>query len=148
MRFQNVYPSPSNFDGHSRTVDHSAPTAHHSLLSLRRAIGLDVLVEEQHVAWVVLLLDLHKASIVRPVARADQLVTRIAQLVDVHSMRKGLQTIARSLNPSHYFRLHCGRIPNTRNVYLITRFPESKCGISHTYPAHSPTQRHNDHFAC
>ena len=61
-----------------------------SLLSVRGAIGLDVLVESQHVVWVVLFLDLHEASIVRPIARADQLVTRISQLVDVHSMREGL----------------------------------------------------------
>jgi len=62
----------------------------HRFLSFRGTIGLDVLVESQHVAWVVPFLDLHEASIVRPIARADQLVTRIAQLVDVHSMRKGL----------------------------------------------------------
>jgi len=62
----------------------------HRFLSVRGASGLDVLVESQHVVWVVLFLDLHEASIVRPIARADQLVTRIAQLVDVHSMRKGL----------------------------------------------------------
>jgi hypothetical protein len=47
-------------------------------LTLRGAIRLDVLVESQHVAWVVLFLDLHEASIVRPVTRADKLVTRIA----------------------------------------------------------------------
>lgn len=44
----------------------------HRLLSVRCALGLDVLVKSQHVVWVVLFLDLHEASIVRPIARADQ----------------------------------------------------------------------------
>jgi hypothetical protein len=43
-------------------------TAVSPLLSVRGAIGLDVLVESQHVVWVVLFLDLHEASIVRPIA--------------------------------------------------------------------------------
>ena len=73
-----------------RVTDDSPRQRTRRSLSVRGAIGLDVLVESQHVAWVVLFLDLHEASIVRPITRADQLVTRIAQLVYVHSMRKGL----------------------------------------------------------
>src|SRR5271157_3610947 len=129
-------------------ADNSAPTTHAQVLSVRGAMGLDVLVESQHVVWVVLFLDLHKASIVRPIARAHQLVTRIAQLVYVHSMCKGPQIVARSLHPSHHFRLHFGSVPNTRNVYFITRLAESKCGIGHSYTANGPAQRHNDYLAC
>jgi hypothetical protein len=56
----------------------------------RRSLnGLDVLVESQHIIGIILFLELHEASIVRPVGRPDKLVTRVAQLVDVDSMRKG-----------------------------------------------------------
>jgi len=47
-------------------------------IGLRGAIRLDVLVEPQHIAWVVLFFDLYEAIIVRPIGRTDKLVTRIA----------------------------------------------------------------------
>src|SRR5258708_4468676 len=109
--------------------------------------GLDVLVEPEHIAWVVLFLDLHEASIIRTVGRADKLVTRIAQLVHIHSLRERLQTVARSLDPSHPFGLLCGSTPQTRYVYLITRLTKSKRRITQTYTANSPAQRHYDRLA-
>ena len=108
---------------------------------------VDVLVEPQNIVWVVLFLDLDEAGIVRPIGRADKLVTRIAQLIDVHSMRKGLQSVARSLDPTHCIGLLCGSAPGTRDVYFITGLPQSKCRIARPYTAYSPTQRHNDHLA-
>jgi hypothetical protein len=47
-------------------------------LTVRGAIRFNVLVEPQHVVWVVLFLNLHEASIVRPVGLADKLLIRIA----------------------------------------------------------------------
>src|SRR5690242_15851843 len=45
---------------------------------IRGPVRLDVLVEAQHVVWVVLFLDFDEASIVRAIGCADKLVTRFA----------------------------------------------------------------------
>ena len=62
-------------------------------LMIRGLMRLDVLVEPQHILGVVLFLDLHQASVVRSVRRPDKLFAGFAQLVDVHSIRKGLQIV-------------------------------------------------------
>src|SRR6478752_6322525 len=108
------------------------------------AVRGDILVKSQHVRWVVFFLDLYQTSIVRPIARADELVTRISQLIDIDAVRKGFQSIACSLDPSHHLRFLSGSVPNTCHVYFIARFPESKCGRGRTYTADSSTQRHKD----
>ena len=105
---------------------------------------LDVLIEPQHIVGIVRFLDFHQTSTVRPVGRADKLVTRIAQLVDVHSLSKRLQLIARSLDPSYDLRLLCGSVPYTRHVYLITGLPQSIRHVTQIDAANSPAQRHND----
>src|SRR5215471_21629093 len=115
---------------------------------MRRAVRLDVLVEAQHIVGVVLLLDLRKASIVRTVAQADKLVTRVTQLIDVDSIGEGLQGVAGSLDPSHYSSFFVGSIPNPRYVYFITRLPQSKRHSIHTHTADCPAQRHDDQLAC
>src|ERR1700757_3418706 len=118
-----------------------------SLLTIRATIRLDILVEPQHVPWVVLFLDFYEASVVWSVGRADKLVARIAQLVDVNSMRERPQDVARSLDPSHHFGLLCGGAPDTRHVYLIARLPQGKRPPTPTDPANSSPQRHYDHLA-
>jgi hypothetical protein len=65
--------------------------------TIRGRIRLDVLVERQHVLGVVFSLHLNQASVVRSVRGPDKLVAGFAQLIDVHSIRKGLQIVAQSL---------------------------------------------------
>jgi hypothetical protein len=60
--------SPDRHTNKRRIAENWPQQRTHRFLSVRRAIGLDVLVEPQHVVWVVLFLDLHEAGIVRPVA--------------------------------------------------------------------------------
>src|SRR5712692_6154403 len=74
-------------------------------------VRLDVLVEPQHIPGVVLFLDLHQSSVVRSVRRPDELFAGFAQLVDVHSMRKGLQIVSQRLDPLHRSRLLCWSAP-------------------------------------
>src|SRR5436305_9736361 len=62
-------------------------------------------------------------------------------------MGKGLQTVARSLDPSHRVGLLCGSAPDTRHVYLKTRLTQSKSHVIHAYTADGPAQWHNDHLA-
>ena len=103
-------------------------------------IRLDVLIPPQYILRVVLFFDLDEARIVRPVRRAHQLVTGIAQLVDVHSVRKGLQIVARSLNPFDYTGLLSRRTPHARQVHLVTRLPQSERRFTYTHTANRPTQ--------
>src|SRR5208283_3166543 len=72
---------------------------------IRAPIRLDVLVEPQDILGIVLFLDTHQPSIVRPVRRPHKLFARFAQLVDVHSMRKRLQLVAQRRHPLHRTRL-------------------------------------------
>ena len=51
-------------------------------------IRLDVLIEPQHIPGIVLFLDLHQSSVVRPVRRPHKLLARFTQLIDV------VQTVA------------------------------------------------------
>jgi hypothetical protein len=75
---------------------------------IRGPIRLDVLVEPQDILGIVLFLDLHQASVVRPVRRPDKLFAGFAQLVDVHSLRKGLQVVSQRLDPLHRSRFSAG----------------------------------------
>ena len=94
---------------------------------------LHVLIEPEYIAWVVLFSDLHEACIIRTVAPADKLVTRIAQLVYVHSMRELLQTVARSLDPSD------GAGPlfgiGSRDVYFVAWLTKGKSRVTQIYSA-------------
>ncbi len=81
------------------TEAHQLPGANYRLKHAPRATqfrpfnGLfrrDVLVETQHIMGVVLLFNLRQPSVVRPVSGLDERFARLAQLVDVHSLSKGL----------------------------------------------------------
>ena len=96
---------------------------------------LYVLIEPEHIAWVVLFFDLHQASIIRTVAPADKLVTRIAQLVYVHSMRELLQTVASSLDPSDGVGPLFGIDPGSRDVYFVAWLTKGKSRVTQTYSA-------------
>jgi hypothetical protein len=72
-----------------RPLDALATAGEKVYRKTRSLTGPDVLVESQHIVGIILFLEFHEASIVRPVCRPDKLVTRVAQLVDVDSMRKG-----------------------------------------------------------
>lgn len=66
---------------------------------VREPVRPDVWIESQHIRGVVLLLDLHEASIVCPVSYPDDLATRVAQFVGVQPMRKELQIVTMSVYP-------------------------------------------------
>ena len=66
-----------------------------------RLIRLDVLVDPQHVAGIILFLGLYQAGVVRTVCCPDQSLARFAQLVGVHSLGKWLQLVAKILDPMH-----------------------------------------------
>ena len=77
-----------------------------------------------------------EASVVLPIGRADKLITRIPQLVDVHSLSKRLQVIARSLDPSYDLHLLCGNAPDARDVHWLksrkSMIPITCCGSTRT----------------
>ena len=107
----------------------------------------NVLIKPQHILWVVFFLDLHQTSVVRPVGGLDELFARVTELVDVHSMRKRLQVVARRLDPPHHIGLPCGSAPDTGHIYLITRLPQSKRRITQTDAANCTAQGQNDQLA-
>jgi hypothetical protein len=62
-------------------------------------------------------------------------------------MGKGLQLVARSLDPLHDIGSLSGRAPHAGDVYLITRLSQSVSRVTQTYAANGPAQRDNDQFA-
>lgn len=60
---------------------------------IRYLTRLDVLVEAQHIIWIVLSLDRRQASIVGTIRSLDQRFARFTQLVRVHSTSKRSQFV-------------------------------------------------------
>src|SRR3974390_384552 len=62
-------------------------------------------------------------------------------------MRKCLQAVASSMDPSHCIVLLCGSAPYTRDIDLIAGLTQGERRLGRIYASDGAAQRHNDHLA-